>query len=132
MTTPKKVTLIVADDSPPAGPAPSGTDWQPPREEFQEQAIPVPAVVKNIFVRKPKKVDLDELQKALEKAQDEVAALLGALKHPSVGGFHLSSVDVELSVSAEGSIGIVTAGAEASITLSFEREHPASTAAAGT
>ncbi len=124
MSTPKAVTLIVTDDTPPTGPAGSAPNWKAPPDGFEEQALHVPAFVKNIFVRKPKDVDLGRLQNALEKAEDEVAALLGALKHQSAGGFHLKSVDVDLSVSAEGSIGVVTAGAEASITLSFERETP--------
>jgi hypothetical protein len=115
-SAPDTITLIVADDVVAAGRSPA---WrrEESRDDFDEHALP--------FIGKRsvnKEVKLDKLRAALAKAQDEVAALLSGAPHPNVPGFRLATVDIELAISAQGSIGIATAGAEASITLSFERE----------
>lgn len=114
---PETVTLIVAEPYAAAA-APSGGGQSAP-DGFEEQALPG---FLTKWRAKDKAVPFDKLETALGKAQDEAAALLRGLTHPNVPGFRLASVDIELSVSAEGSIGVATAGAEASITLSFERE----------
>jgi hypothetical protein len=129
-TKPDTVTLMVAEDDVAAGRA----AWRSEevREDFAEHALPL--IGRRLV--KAKEVSFDKLEGALQNAQKEVAALLRGVTHPDVPGFRLSSVDIELSVSAEGSIGVATAGAEASITLSFERDHkrdpPAATGAEGT
>jgi dihydroxyacetone kinase len=118
--TPTTVTLIVADDFA----TPRGTQaarGEGVRDDFAEHALPFFAKA-----HKSKEVSLDKLQQALGKAQAEVAALLRGVTNPNVPGFRLNTVEIELSVSAEGSIGIATAGAEASLTLSFERDARAS------
>lgn len=69
-----------------------------------------------------KKVDFDRLEKELTEAQDQIGRLVGSLEQGSPSGkFGLSEISLSLAVSGEGSIGIATVGAEASITLTFAK-----------
>ena len=117
MSTPRKLTLIVADD----GPSPAD-EYQAPLEDFEEQAIPAP--IRRLFSHKPKDVDLGPLKTGLEQAQGQIDALLQDMTDSTVAGFRLGSVEVSLAISAGGSIGVVTAGVEASMSLTFERVDP--------
>ncbi|HEV3376450.1 MAG TPA: hypothetical protein VG126_04155 [Thermoleophilaceae bacterium] len=107
----KKLTLIVADevlaaDHPESKP-----------EDFEEQGLP--GFVKR--VRAPKDVDLAPFQERLRSVQGQIDELLAAVTPSAVAGFRLNAVQIGLAISAEGSIGVATAGVEASMSLSFER-----------
>jgi hypothetical protein len=67
------------------------------------------------------KADLEKLAGDLEAVQSGVEALLAGRTEHEVGGMKLNEVQVSLGISASGSIGVVTAGMEASITLSYSR-----------
>jgi hypothetical protein len=73
------------------------------------------------LVHGPTDVDVGKLQGELEKVQGQIADLLKAVKDPAGSGFRLKTIEVALGVTGQGSIGIATAGVEASLTLSFER-----------
>jgi hypothetical protein len=120
MSDPSKLTLIVPDDEA----APPGED-QPKPEDFEEQAVP--AVVRRLFSHKSKDVDLGPLKTGLDQVQGQIDALLEDINHSTVAGFRLNSVEVSLGISAGGSIGVVTAGVAASMSLTFERVGAAST-----
>ncbi len=65
--------------------------------------------------------EVEQLDEKLNKIIAQLRKVLGEIEKSSVGSMQLKSVEVGLAVSAEGSIGIATAGVETSITLSFER-----------
>lgn len=87
-------------------------------EDFEEQALPQ---FLTRFVHRPKEVDLDKLQDGLQRVQGQIDELLKSVKTSAVAGYRLSSIEVSLGISAEGSIGVATAGVQASMSLSFER-----------
>lgn len=68
-----------------------------------------------------KAITVDALQKGLGDIQGQIDGLLGKVGEPKVPNFRLKSVDVSLAITAEGGIGIASAGVQASMTLSFER-----------
>ena len=110
MTDPSTLTLIV-----PGEVAVGDAERKP--EDFEEHAIPV---IGRLF-HGSKEVDIGKLQASLEKAQDQIDALLKKVRKSTVSGYRLSSIEVSLAISAEGSIGVASAGVEASLSLSFER-----------
>lgn len=77
------------------------------------------------FIRKKilrhKALDLGETQEQLDRVQSEVDDLLGQLTAQPKHGFGLSEVQVSVGVSAQGGIGVVTAGVQASLTLIYSR-----------
>jgi hypothetical protein len=113
MTAPDKLTLIVPDES-----AAAGEPSQRP-EDFEEQALP--AWVPRVRLHRPKDVDLNKLQEGLDQMQGQIDALLQGVKTSTVAGFRLNSIEISLAISAGGSIGVATAGVEASMSLSFQR-----------
>ncbi len=68
-----------------------------------------------------KPLDLDDAQAQLDRIQGEVDDLLGQVATQTKHGFGLSEVQVAVGVSAQGSIGVVTAGIQASLTLVYSR-----------
>lgn len=58
----------------------------------------------------------------LNKITGQIEKLIAVVKTSPVGDMRLDGIEVGLAISAEGSIGIATAGVEASITLSFTKE----------
>jgi hypothetical protein len=114
VNNPNKLTIIVADEEP----VPTGAPPSEP-EDFEEQALP--GFVRKIFSHKSENVDLAPLKTGLRQVQGEVGAMLEDLDRSNVAGFRLGSVEVSLGISAGGSIGVVTAGVTASMTLMFER-----------
>jgi hypothetical protein len=108
----KELTLIVSGA---AGEAleESGSD-----EDFEAQSG---ALRRAFGFGKPKRVNMETLEKELDRVQDELDTLLAKVKTTDPGGFRLRTVEVSLSISGEGSIGVATIGAEASLSLSFER-----------
>jgi hypothetical protein len=66
----------------------------------------------------PGKVDLVRLSKDLGEIRDSFLRVLNQQK--TAGAYQLKKVDVSLTVTAEGTVGFVTASAAGSISLSFE------------
>jgi hypothetical protein len=58
----------------------------------------------------------------LEKLSDTVYAIAAAIESKNAAGLRVSSVEVGLAITAEGSIGIATAGVEATVTVTLERK----------
>jgi hypothetical protein len=108
-----KLTLIVVEDQVVIA------DSESKEEDFKEQAKT--GILERLHLRRTKEVDLNRLREGLERVQAQVDQLLGGVNKSSVAGFRLSSVEVSLAISAEGSIGVATAGVEASMSLSFDR-----------
>ncbi|MGO9297640.1 MAG: hypothetical protein ACLP52_27790 [Streptosporangiaceae bacterium] len=90
----------------------------------QKEPAPGEVVEQSWFrkkVLKSKPLDLGEAQAQLDRVQGEVDDLIGRLATQSKQGFGLSEVQVAVGVSAQGSIGVVTAGVQASLTLVYSR-----------
>lgn len=68
-----------------------------------------------------KQVSLADVKGQLDAIQGELDVLLQSLPEPKGGPFRLSEVEVGLSITAEGSIGIATVGGEVSLALKFAR-----------
>lgn len=81
------------------------------------EAGPITAI-KSLFVGR-KDVPLEKIDDELTRVQGEIDNVLAKVEKESRHGFSLSEVEISLGVSAEGSIGVVTAGIEAGITLHF-------------
>lgn len=69
-------------------------------------------------------IDLDQARSSLEECMKDVHDMLKDLKQDAISGWELDKLSVSLAVSAEGSIGIATAGVETSIELGFSRIKP--------
>jgi hypothetical protein len=65
------------------------------------------------------KIDVDKIKTNLDDCLSGIGDVLSDLRQKAMAGWELESVTVSLAVSAEGSIGIATAGVEASIEVSF-------------
>lgn len=68
-----------------------------------------------------KQVDLAKVKGDLDRVQGQIDSLLSDLKAKDTERFRLAQVEVSLAVSAEGSIGVATAGVQAGIALTFSR-----------
>jgi len=91
---------------------------QPDAGSYQEEGLGT--WLRRAFV-KEKTVDLAKVQQDLDKVQAQVDGLLATVDTTDRSGFALSAVQVSLGMSAEGSIGVVTAGVEVTIALTYER-----------
>jgi hypothetical protein len=89
-------------------------------EDFQEEAAFARGPIARLFGHAAQEVPMATLKVNLERAYGEVAELLEVTKTSALAGYRLASVDISLAVSAEGSIGVATAGVQASMTFSFE------------
>ena len=67
-----------------------------------------------------KTIKAGALQKGLDDIQAQIDGVLGKVAQPKVPSFQLKTVDISLAITAEGSVGIATAGVQASLTLSFD------------
>jgi len=68
-----------------------------------------------------KKVKTDELADQMKVLRSQVDEILEAAPKETDSGFRLEEVQVSLAVNAQGTIGIASAGVEASISLTFKR-----------
>jgi hypothetical protein len=77
--------------------------------------------LKEVFVALTgkKTVGVDSMKQDFEKCLEQVNKIISNLKTNTVLGWEADSVTVGLAVSAEGSIGIATVGAEATIEIEF-------------
>jgi hypothetical protein len=70
-------------------------------------------------------VNLGDVKVELDRVEAQLETLLAGAKDTETAGFRLMEVEVGLSVTAEGSIGIATVGAGVSLTLRFSRSRMA-------
>ena len=76
--------------------------------------------VQRVLVKR-KSVDLGRVKADLDKIQAQARHLLGSLSIRELGGMRLEGVQLSLGITAEGSLGIVTAGVEAAIDLTYRQ-----------
>lgn len=88
--------------------------------EIREAGGPI-AAIKSLFVGR-KDVPIEKIDAELTRVQGEIDGVLAKVEKKSRQGFSLSEVEISLGISAEGSIGVVTAGIEAGITLHFVKD----------
>jgi hypothetical protein len=104
------LTLIVAAD------AEASDQLQP--GETEEQGL-IGWVRKKVTAKRD--VNLLDVKDELDRVEGQLETLLAGVSDTETAGFRLSEVEVGLSVTAEGSIGIATVGGEVSLTLRFCR-----------
>ncbi len=101
-------------------PAPAVEPGVPQPSEVREH-LGVPQWVRRRVIKR-QEVDLDQIRSELEDVQDQVDSLLAQLGAKPRQGFELSQVQVSVGISAQGSIAVVTAGVQASLTLVYTRD----------
>ncbi len=111
--TPKQITLLIPDENVYEAPQPS-TPLKP--GEVQEQG-PVGAVWR--WIIKDKKVPLAKVKTQMKRVEGEIDGLLASLKASTVSGYQLQEVQVSVGISAGGTLGVVTAGVSATLTLVY-------------
>lgn len=89
--------------------------------DYQED-LKAPQWVRRI-VPKRESVGLEKLRGELNDVQNQVDKILQTVNRPDAkpGQMRLTSLQVCLGITAGGSIGVVTAGMQASLTLVYER-----------
>lgn len=87
--------------------------------EYVEQGQ-VKEFLRRVVRREP--VDLDTVKGELAKVEEQVEMLLKEREDRAVGGMNLHGVEVSLGVTAEGTIGLVSAGVEVSLTLVYQKK----------
>jgi hypothetical protein len=108
--TKEKIKLIVAE-------VPVG-----PHEEDVDRGGGETHSLKSFFSGKLTKVteiDPDKLRVDIGKCLAQMKQVFADLKRPSIDGWKVEHINVGLSISAEGSVGVATAGVEASIEIGF-------------
>jgi hypothetical protein len=80
--------------------------------------------VRSLFGHR-KEIPIGTIQAELTRVQGELDGVLERFDTQEHHGFTLSEVEVSLGISAGGSIGVVTAGMTASLTLHFTKGPPA-------
>jgi hypothetical protein len=73
------------------------------------------------WLAKDENIDLFKAKGELQRVEGEIDELLGTLEAERKSGYHLAEVQVSVGISAQGSIGVVTAGLQASLTLVYSR-----------
>jgi hypothetical protein len=74
------------------------------------------------WMKSKKDVDFGEFLQRWQTVRGQVGTMMTDLAKQSFGKMTLDEVEVSIGVSGEGSIGIVTAKAEASIIFKFKKE----------
>jgi hypothetical protein len=99
------------------------TNEAAPHPQFAEEGAERQAVVSWVRRRDlmDKQLDLQAVQIELDRVQAEVDGLIARLDSKAKHGFHLSEVQVSIGISPQGSIAVVTAGVQASLTLVYSR-----------
>ena len=68
-----------------------------------------------------KTIPEDVLQQNLQKCMHQLRDLLKQAPRKTLEGWDVEEISISLAISAEGSVGIATAGAETSIEVTFKR-----------
>ena len=92
-------------------------DYLPPEEE--RGLKPEDQFGFAFFTKKP----VEHLTAQIDELRDKIATLVTSLGKSIAGNAELNEVSVGLAVSIDGDIGIASAGAEASIELTFKVKH---------
>jgi hypothetical protein len=71
------------------------------------------------------RISLDKLKTQIGEMQGKITSMVGEFAQHQGPGMKLEEVTIGLSISVDGDIGIASAGAEASIELSFKIERAA-------
>jgi hypothetical protein len=73
-------------------------------------------------VAKVVEIDPEKLRVDIDRCLAQMKQVFADLERPTIGGWKVEQIGVGLSVSAEGSVGVATAGIEASIEIVFVPE----------
>jgi hypothetical protein len=76
----------------------------------------IPSVVDGVA----RKIDSEQFLRQVEEAVEKVRAIAERIKGRA-GEFEADEITIGLAVSGEGSVGVATVGAEASIEITFKR-----------
>jgi hypothetical protein len=107
----ERVTLIVAQTVTPSE--------SPDRGGGETHSFP--GFITNT-VSRAVEVDPELLRANIIKSLDQMKQIFAKLKGPTVPGWKVQGISVGLTISAEGSVGVATAGVEASIEIEFAPE----------
>lgn len=109
----QKITILI-----PVEGTSGATESFPDRMGGQRQSAVT--AIKRFFVGETD-LDVETLTKGLDDCLTKMGAVFANLKEKAVDGWEVDTVAVSLGISAEGSIGVVTAGVEGSIQVTFKR-----------
>jgi hypothetical protein len=70
-------------------------------------------------VAKAVEIDPAKLRADIDKCLGQMKQMFADLKRPTIDGWKVEHINVGLTISAEGSVGVATAGVEASIEIGF-------------
>ena len=103
-----KITIIVAETGSQEGVGKdrAGGETHGIKEFFQKRATNI-------------EIDADELKRNIEETISKIAGTLHDVGQSVSDNWKLDGISIGMSISAEGSIGIATAGVETSIEVSF-------------
>jgi hypothetical protein len=73
-------------------------------------------------VAKAVEIDPDKIRTDIDKCLAQMKQIFADLQKPSIVGWKVEHISIGLSISAEGSVGVATAGVEASIEIEFAPE----------
>ena len=107
-----KVTLMVAETMTPTS---ESTD----RGGGKTHSLP--GLLKT--VSRTVEISPEDLRNNIDKCLQQMKQVFANLKGPTIDGWSVESISVGLSISAEGSVGVATAGMEASIEIGFKPNH---------
>lgn len=85
------------------------------RKGFEDHGL-IPSVVDGVA----RKIDSEQFLRQVEEAVEKVRAIAECIKGRA-GEFEAEEITIGLAVSGEGSVGVATVGAEASIEITFKR-----------
>jgi hypothetical protein len=85
------------------------------RKGFEDHGL-IPSVVDGVA----RKIESEQFLRQVEEAVEKVRAIAERIKG-RVGEFEADEITIGLAVSGEGSVGVATVGAEASIEITFKR-----------
>ena len=78
----------------------------------------LPSILKGT-VSRVVEINPEDLRNNIDKCLQQMKQVFANLKGPTIDGWSVDHVNIGLTVSAEGSVGVATAGVEASIEIGF-------------
>ncbi|MGA2851167.1 MAG: hypothetical protein ABSE46_19355 [Terracidiphilus sp.] len=102
--------LLMVPNSVPVEPA------KRPTEEGEAQSL---GTVATGAISKIVEISPDLLRKNIQACLEQMRDIFTDLSLPTVNGWKVENISVGLSISAEGSVGVASVGAEASIEIGF-------------
>jgi hypothetical protein len=79
----------------------------------------LPSILKGA-VSRVVEINPEDLRNNIDKCLQQMKHVFANLKGPAIDGWSVDSISVGLTISAEGSVGVATAGVEASIEIGFK------------